>query len=1436
MAIKRIDWLKIVQFHKEIIQSAQKEVFQLPIDVVSKRWTSLDNFEPVDTAGPWTVDFKSCRQNGFFELLKGTNARTCFIGVPGCLGSKQNQGQWESFWTPLIYREVSVVQDGEKVHIEPIASYWHICPGVLEWITSKEISVETSPSKMVAEILEEAQNTSASEALSDRLLEAFLARVPALSDKIRLDWRFDKIPENKKPTPWFLFQSTQRVEIYDQNLMRDYEILEDALKKSPEQIGGLGILEGVTNFNGVEFLEPMQFLPLNPQQQKAVATVLASNPLTVISGPPGCGKSQVVTSLLMNCWGRGISALFASNNHKAVDVVRERIRVFEDEYQVVVRTGNNGKNNIKEVLDFASTRGAMERQGSGGKVNSERFNSRVTFAERKELIVQHLASEGPQRIAELIKTAIQSYSDHVSRSESIRQKGEVIKLELRRLVGAERSVTDINAGVSVAKKWLALLPTLQQQASNSISIKLVTTKSLSDCKSRCEQLYKNLSIDWKATDVRPEWTQYSEISRKFDSWKSLFDTATQFDMEKAWAPQFWQEGFNQWETAEEATRVSQKAHAAAIEIHVWLKSCLVTWKQLEQSETNYKKLDKSASKSGVPKVFADHHLILSKWKRLYIISKDTKGGVLDWIGIGDKVSADKEFKEINQELLAVLPSEWSGDLYKIIDIGIDLSKAKADFCKLNESIEGKRNELHELAANLLNSGSTPVPQTIADWKKIIKELHFIVKEANAAKNAYEFRNKADESLEKVKCIAGKFFNEIGLSPIASRWISSEGGVVSEALRRVVDRPTVSDVALIRNAIQGGGFKSLLENTQAFHAVHEELTTIESQLAASVPVDHFLDLWKAQKPENGLPPLEAPESGWPSPDWLANAESKLELTHQYAIKKQQFDDVETPASIRESENGLRWAQMKLNEAVDQLASKSEQEHAKKEIANATAVQDNWATQSIKNVFLSQDPKILKAEISKLDRGLEKISFSDAQDQWLLRLRTMDESYEALDDLSRKGSRKYWKLEESDGDLFKLALPLVPIWIATAQASQAIPVVPGLFDIVVIDEASQCTLTNMLPILFRAKRLVVIGDPMQLQGISAIGITQEKVIAERYDIVEDLDRLGHCLSDRLPNDMYSVAVRSLPNRKAGVVYLVDHFRSHPQIISFANRFVYGDRLKLCRELRDIKVKYFGAGIHMRLVRGAANRLEGKSWQNQLEAVAVVQLVKEIILNCPGSTLGIVTPFKAQKELLNEMLSFLETQGNEIVVDTANGFQGDERDIIIFSPVIAPGMPSESIGWAEKPPNLVNVALTRARNALFIVADFDCFAQQKGIFKDLGEHCRNVQLLRDTSLAELELYSWMLMEGWKPRIHVRIHDHEVDFLLHAEDGRRIVVEVDGSEYHHDTTAQDRAIDASLEASGYTVVRVKGKEAIDTPQTVIDKIRKVMTPVQPRFNTPSE
>ena len=70
-----------------------------------------------------------------------------------------------------------------------------------------------------------------------------------------------------------------------------------------------------------ELLEP---LPLNSEQRESIEKALV-RPLTVITGPPGTGKSQVVSTLLINAAKRGVRVLFASKNNKAVDVVEARV-------------------------------------------------------------------------------------------------------------------------------------------------------------------------------------------------------------------------------------------------------------------------------------------------------------------------------------------------------------------------------------------------------------------------------------------------------------------------------------------------------------------------------------------------------------------------------------------------------------------------------------------------------------------------------------------------------------------------------------------------------------------------------------------------------------------------------------------------------------------------------------------------------------------------------------------------------------------------------------------------------------------------------------------------------------------------------------------------------------------------------------------------------
>jgi len=93
----------------------------------------------------------------------------------------------------------------------------------------------------------------------------------------------------------------------------------------------------------------IEVLQLNSEQRQAVRQALC-NQLTVITGPPGTGKSQVVTSILINAAWQGKTVLFASKNNKAVDVVEARVNALGPR-PILLRLGpNEYRNRLAEYL------------------------------------------------------------------------------------------------------------------------------------------------------------------------------------------------------------------------------------------------------------------------------------------------------------------------------------------------------------------------------------------------------------------------------------------------------------------------------------------------------------------------------------------------------------------------------------------------------------------------------------------------------------------------------------------------------------------------------------------------------------------------------------------------------------------------------------------------------------------------------------------------------------------------------------------------------------------------------------------------------------------------------------------------------------------------------------------------------------------------------
>lgn len=1419
MSESGIDWLKVVRLHKQIVATAQQDAYELAIPERGSRWTSLDDFEPDEMSGPWSIPLSSARTREFLKAVVTDRGGQCCLGGPGFLRFRKGQqaGEWQKLWSPLLYREVRIAEDGDALAITPVSSYWYLSPLILDRCSKKEIAVDAQESELVTQMLE-AIGAGAG-VMSERCLSAFLDRVPELTDDLRKTGRYG---DTQPPAPWFLFQIPQKVSGYDQNLMRDYEAVERALQERPGQLGGLALLDRLAAVPAVPEEPPVPVVPLNAEQEEAVRRIVGTQPVIVVSGPPGCGKSQVVTSAIMNCWSRGKSVLFASTNNRAVDVVRERMERFEGQYPVAVRAGRKDLSNIDDVLGRTDDLGGQARQsGSAGPAVAAQTARDALISKRKALQFT-LESEKPQRIDELIRAASQAYADQLAREQGVDDEVSRLHEELKQACEAALDQEPAQVAAASTGSWIASLNQFKLEAVQSRQRRDVLDRNCAVAVSRLQALLKELGISWNEQAPRPAWSHRGEIEQRLLQWKAQFLSATEGDLQQLWQPLPWERSFDRWANTDAARVTADDAEKVLGQLRVWKVDSAAEIRNVDMARRAEQAVRQIAVAAGVPPQLSKNLDVLKQWKTTWLARRSVKSSFLDWIGIGGREADAKEaFEQAEAKLQALLPTNFAGDLHALIDPAIDWAAACAEVARLEGAVAQREAQLYAAAAIALDEGAVDSPSDPSAWRAIEQKLHKLAALASRASEAIAARTIQRDRIESIQIRVVELQQAFADSPVLQAWGRLDGKAAWRLIAEMQSGGTAESIHELRSMVLTGLTEGMLSAVAAIATEFDRLGKIESDIRSCHTDEELIGRWLSERPRGGLSVnLEHPQA-WPSDLWVAALQDRVDTVLRTCSRLSNIEQIERPKVAQLGVESLQWARERLLAAASELPS-GQAEAAAEVIEAQTKAQEGWDITAIRKRFGALEPDALKAELAAVDRQLEAGSFAEGQQRWWDRLASDDDAYNAIGELRRRGRRTYWKLDSTDAATFARVLRLAPVWISTAQASQAIPVAPGLFDLVIIDEASQCTLTNILPLLFRAKRIAIIGDPHQLPAITSISQLQEEAIAREHDALDLVDRWGHC-EGRGANDMYAVATRALPRRKADVIYLREHFRSHPQIIGFANHFIYSDGLRLKRESRDVRTTSISPGVHGVPVVGAAQRQDG-SWVNPVEADAVIDLVQQLIGKGVGSSLGIVTPFRAQKELLVQRLAGITSDGERILVDTANGFQGDEREIIIFSPAIGPGMPTSTVRWAENPPNLVNVALTRARDALFVVSDFDFCGKQKGIFRNLADYCRRIERLRKSSVAELELYSWMVLEGWQPEAQAQVADHKVDFLLAAPTGRRVAIEIDGKQFHAGATQRDRAIDAALAGAGLTVLRVSGREALETPQTVIEKIRKLM------------
>ncbi|HEY7833300.1 MAG TPA: AAA domain-containing protein [Ktedonobacterales bacterium] len=287
-------------------------------------------------------------------------------------------------------------------------------------------------------------------------------------------------------------------------------------------------------------------------------------------------------------------------------------------------------------------------------------------------------------------------------------------------------------------------------------------------------------------------------------------------------------------------------------------------------------------------------------------------------------------------------------------------------------------------------------------------------------------------------------------------------------------------------------------------------------------------------------------------------------------------------------------------------------------------------------------------------------------------------------------------------FAALLRTFPIWAVTnPHAAELLPLGREMFDLVVIDEASQCDVASALPLLFRAKRAIVCGDPKQLRHLSFLREDRQAALASQHGLTASQRSQWNYRT----HSLLDVVNGALPSQD-DVVLLDEHYRSLPQIIEFSNQRFYGEALRVMTRRPDtIGVR----SLELRKVNGK-RRKEGYNVEEveaiikEIEKIAKAEAKKDPRAK---SSIGVLSPFRDQVNYLTRTLaSRLKPrviQDHDIIFGTAHTFQGDERDVMLLSFCADPTSHRSSLTFMNQE-NLFNVAVTRARRRQVIFTALD------------------------------------------------------------------------------------------------------------------------------------
>ena len=335
-------------------------------------------------------------------------------------------------------------------------------------------------------------------------------------------------------------------------------------------------------------------------------------------------------------------------------------------------------------------------------------------------------------------------------------------------------------------------------------------------------------------------------------------------------------------------------------------------------------------------------------------------------------------------------------------------------------------------------------------------------------------------------------------------------------------------------------------------------------------------------------------------------------------------------------------------------------------------------------------MLNRKIDTIRRLLEKSNSLRLSNALKKHRNTLNTFLKAIS--SRTGGKQEEQFSKID---FKVLLQIFPVWLVNmSDIYKVLPLEKELFDLAIIDEATQCDISACLPIMQRAKRVAITGDPNQLRHISFLSEKKQREFIDKYSIgsLENYDYRRKSILDYFSENI---------KKQKDVIFLNEHYRSLPQIISFSNNEYYDNRLKIMTE-KPVNYNKKPVSFHK------CDGIRDEKGVNHEETLAIIKALHEIITNSGQNiqSIGILSPFRKQVDHISMQLintfGYQVMNRHKMLVGTAHSFQGEERDIMLLSLAVDDDSHNAAYRFLEKP-DVFNVSITRAKERQMIFHSF-------------------------------------------------------------------------------------------------------------------------------------